>query len=461
MIFGRRRTTALLATLLVVQSAVSGFFLAYKAIWGPETITAWFTSATAIYPGDDVRIAGVRVGSITDIRPRGTRTAIDMHIDHGIALPADAKAVIVAQNLVAARYVQLAPAYHGGGPTLPDHAVIPVERTAVPVEWDDVKAQLMRLATDLGPKSGVDGTSVSRLIDSAANAMGGSNGDKLRETLSQLSAVGRILADGSSDIVATLKNLQTFISVLRDSNVQIVAFQDRLATLSSVLDDSRSDLDAALKNLAVALGEVQRFVAGSRDQTAEQIRRLANVAQVLADHRIDVENILHTAPNGVANGYNIYNPDTGDAVGEFAFANFANPVQLICGAIGAIENVTAGETGKLCAQYLGPALRLLNFNNWPFPVNPFLAKSASPGNIIYTDPALAPGGGPIPTPPDPQPVISAYTGLNHDVAPPPGYGPAPAPPPVSLPDLLLPPQDTPSPVSSAQPSADQDGPPAS
>ena len=96
-----------------------------------------------------------------------------------------------------------------------DGAVIPVERTAVPVEWDEVKTQLMRLATDLGPKSGVD-TSVGRFIDSAANALEG-NGDKLRQTLSQLSGVGRILANGSGNIVDIIKNLQTFVTTLRDS----------------------------------------------------------------------------------------------------------------------------------------------------------------------------------------------------------------------------------------------------
>ena len=190
-------------------------------------------------------------------------------------VPADAKAVIVAQNLVAARYVQLTPAYRkGGGPTMRDGAVIPSDRTAVPVEWDEVKTQLMRLATELGPKTGVSGTSVSRFIDSAANALDG-NGDKLRQTLAQLSGAARILAEGSGNIVDIIKNLQIFVTALRDSKEQIVMFQNRLASLTSVVNDNRSDLDAALSDLSVALGEMQRFVAGSRNQTSEQIRSLA------------------------------------------------------------------------------------------------------------------------------------------------------------------------------------------
>ena len=433
----RKRLAAGLALVLAALLIAGTAVLIRQAFWRPSTITAYFSTATGIYPGDDVRIVGIKVGSITAIQPKGTRTELTMRLDHGVPIPADAKAVIVAPNLVAARYVQLAPAYESSGPTMPDGAVIPLERTAVPFEWDDVKAQLTRLATELGPTSDVSSTSVARFIDSAANALGG-NGAKLRQTIAQLAGVGRILADGSGNIVDIIKNLQTFVTALRDSGQQIVQFQNRLATLSSVLNDSRSNLEAALKDLSVAVGDVQRFVAHNRDQASEQIQRLANVTQNLVDHSMDLQNILHVAPNAFANAYNIYNPDTGAVSGAFVLNNFANPVQFICSAIDGIANATAAETGKLCAEYLGPALEAMNFNYLPVPFAPVLRKSANPDKIIYTEPNLAPGGtGPKPGPPELPPAVSAYTGLNGDVPAPPGYGqpPAVAPGP-SAPDHL-------------------------
>ena len=190
-------------------------------------------------------------------------------------------------------------------------------------------------------------------------------------------------------------------------------FEDRLATLSSVVNDSRSDLDAALSDLSVAVGQVQRFVAENRDKTTEQVQRLANVTQTLVDHRMDVENILHAAPTAFSNGYNIYNPSAPGAIGSFIINNLSNPEQFICGAIGAVENVTAPETGKLCAQYLGPGLRSANFNYLPIPINPVLQRSVPPDKIIYAEPRLAPGGdGPGPRQPEAPPAVSAYTGLN-------------------------------------------------
>ncbi len=431
----RKRLQVVTAVVLVGLIISGTTLLIRQSYFAPKTITAIFTTATGIYQGDEVRVAGVKVGNIRSIEPDGTQTTMTLSVDRDVPIPADAKAVIVAQNLVSARYVQLAPAYESSGPTLPDGAVIPLDRTAVPVEWDEVKTQVMRLATDLGPTSEVSSTSVSRFIDSAANAMDG-NGDKLRQTLAQLSGVGRILADGSGNIVDILKNLQIFVTTLRDSNTQIVQFEDHFASLTSVVNGSRSDLDSALNDLSVAVGEVKRFIAGTRDKTSEELKRLANVTRTITDHRIDLENVLHAAPNAFANGYNIYSPDTGSVVGAATFQNFANPVASICGAIGAVGDVTSTETGKLCGLYLGPALSRLNFSYLPFPTNPYLMKA--PDNIIYSDPKLAPGGaGPAPTPPEIPPAVSAYTGLNGDVPAPPGYGqpPAVAPGP-SAPDHL-------------------------
>jgi phospholipid/cholesterol/gamma-HCH transport system substrate-binding protein len=431
---------------LVVALAVAligGGYLALRAAFlAPTTITAYFPAATAIYPGDDVRVSGVKVGTIDSIQPEGTQTKMVINVNHGVPVPADAKAIIVAQNLVAARYVQLTPAYRTspGGPKMADGAVIPLERTGVPVEWDEVKKQLDRLATDLGPSSNVSTTSVGRFIDSAANALDG-NGEKLRQTLAELSGVGRILAEGSGNFVGIIKNLQVFVTALRDSNTQLVQLNDRLATLSSVLDGSKSDLDAALTDLSLATTEVKRFISETRDQTVTQLEGLRDVSQTLYNARADFEQLLHVTPNGIANGYNIYDPDIGAVRGGFAIPNLANPMQFLCGMIGALQNTTAPETAKLCSQTLGPALRTLNLNYIPIPINPYLARSANPKNIVYADPRLAPGGAGIaPTAPETPPSVSAYTGLDGDVPAPIGMGPPGEP----LPEAHLPMQPFPA-----------------
>ncbi|MEU1549252.1 MCE family protein [Nocardia sp. NPDC005745] len=395
----------ILGAVLVLSLIVIGAHLGYRAAFGPKTIRAVFASATAIYPGDDVRVAGVEVGRIVSIRPRGTSAEMVLAVDRDVPIPADAKAVIVAQSLVGARYVQLTPAYRSQGPTLPDGAVIPMERTAVPVEWDEVKTQLTRLATELGPGLDLAGSSTGRFIDRAADAMAG-NGDKLRQTLAQLSGIGRVLADGSGDIVGIITELQHFVAVLRDSDVQIVEFQNRLAGLSSVLDDSRSELDAALSELSVAVADVQRFVAANRSGASEQVQRLAEVTRNLVDHRGDVEELLHIFPTSIANFYNIYNPDTATEAGVFVVNNFSSPVQFVCSSIASLEQTTTAEAARKCRDYLGPVIGLLNFNYLPFPVNPLHGPTARPESLIYTEDHLIPQVVATESPPPPMPSIA-------------------------------------------------------
>ncbi|WIM86025.1 MCE family protein [Candidatus Mycobacterium wuenschmannii] len=453
----RGKLTKIAAVALAVLLLGGATFAIQQFFFGPKTITAYFSSATAIYPGDEVRVSGVKVGTIKSIDPQGTKAKMTLHIDHDVPVPADAKAVIITQNLVAARYVELTPSYRTSGPKMADGAVIPIERTAVPVEWDEVKSQLMRLATDLGPNAKVTTPSISRFIDSAANALDGNNGEKLRQTLTQLSGVARTIANGSGNIVDIIKNLQTFVTALRDSNIQMVQFNNRLASLTSVVDDNKSDLDAALTDLSSAVGEVQRFIAGTRDEASEQIDRLGKAIQPLVDQHMALENILHGAPTALSNFFNDYNADTGTIVGGFGIMDFANPTQsglLLpvpipgCAQVQAIENVTATESGKLCSLFLGPGLRTLNFNSLPIPINPFIAKSVDPGNVEYSEARLAPGGaGPKPGPPEIPPAISAWTGINGDSLVP---GPAPSVPLPRIPGAAMPEPPPPS-VAEAPP----------
>src|ERR687893_101217 len=107
----RRPRVAITAAVLIALLLGGCTVLIRQALFGPTTVTAYFTKAIAIYPGDTVQVAGVTVGRIDAIEALGTQTRMTLSIDHGVAIPAHAKAVIVSQNLVAARYIELTPAY--------------------------------------------------------------------------------------------------------------------------------------------------------------------------------------------------------------------------------------------------------------------------------------------------------------------------------------------------------------
>jgi phospholipid/cholesterol/gamma-HCH transport system substrate-binding protein len=139
-----------LAAALVVMLIVGVVTVNTPGAGQRATVVGYFENSNGIYTGDDVVILGVPVGTVEKIEPQPFRSKITFSFDEQYKVPADVKAVILSPALVTARAIQLVPAY-SSGPTLQDGAVIPQERTAVPVEFDQFRQQLERLADTLQP----------------------------------------------------------------------------------------------------------------------------------------------------------------------------------------------------------------------------------------------------------------------------------------------------------------------
>jgi phospholipid/cholesterol/gamma-HCH transport system substrate-binding protein len=438
--------------LLAVFLAV-GAYLVWPGRTGNK-IVGYFTSAVGLYPGDQIRIVGVPVGKIDSIEPRAEDVKITMSIDHGVKVPAGARAIIMAPNLVAARFIQLAPAYTGG-PAMPDGASIELARTAVPVEWDEVKQALSDLAKQLSPAAGQLQGPLGKVINQAADTFNG-NGESFHNALRELSQAAGRLGDSRTDIFGTVKNLQVLVGALSSSNEQIVSFAGHVASVSQVLAQSANHLDQTLATLNQALVDVKGFLAQNNSTLIGTVDKLNDLTKVLSDQSADIEQVLHVAGPGIANFYNIYDPAQGTLNGLLSIPEFANPVQFICG--GSFDTA-AGLSGpeyykraEICRERLGPPLRRLTFNYPPIMFHPLNSITAYKGQIIYDTPATqakaqtpipdlkwvpAPGVHP-PNPADLQALLlpSSATNGPAPAAPPPAtvpFGPRPGPPPAGLP----------------------------
>ena len=123
--------------------------------------------------------------------------------------------MILSPKLITSRAIQLTPAYTGG-PALADGAVIPQERTAVPVEWDDFREQLEKLSQKLQPTEPGGVSPLGSFINTTAENLRG-QGANIRDTVIKLSQAFSALGDQSNDIFSTVKNLSTLVSALQDS----------------------------------------------------------------------------------------------------------------------------------------------------------------------------------------------------------------------------------------------------
>src|ERR1700704_2494434 len=163
---------------------------------------AYFDNSNGIFVGDEVRILGVPVGKIDKIEPQPGRTKISFWFADKYKVPADAKAVILSPSLVTSRAIQLTPAYTNG-PVMADHTVIPQERTAVPVEFDDFRQQLQKLNDALQPTQPGAVSPLGALVNTTADNLRG-QGATIRDTIIKLSQAVSALGDHSNDLFSTL-----------------------------------------------------------------------------------------------------------------------------------------------------------------------------------------------------------------------------------------------------------------
>ncbi len=115
----------LAAVAVLVIAIVVGAIVALAGS-GPSqmTITALFSTAPGLYLGNQVKILGMPVGTVTKVTPGPRYVTVQMQVPTSVPIPADAQALIMAPQVVNDRYVQLNPAY-SAGPRMKNDAVIP------------------------------------------------------------------------------------------------------------------------------------------------------------------------------------------------------------------------------------------------------------------------------------------------------------------------------------------------
>ncbi|WP_123023280.1 MCE family protein [Mycolicibacterium stellerae] len=395
----RRLPRVLLAVLLAVTLVAGAAVLLSDGVRSMRRIhvVAYFANSTGIFVGDQVRILGVPVGKIDAIEPEPQRAKISFWYDAKYRVPASVNAAILAPSLVTARSIQLTPAYTSG-PQMRSGAVIPQDRTAVPVEWDDLRDQLERLTETLQPTHPGGVSTLGAYINTAADNLRGQGGD-IRNTIVQLSQTFSALGDHSTDIFATVRNLAALVSALRNSTDGMRQLNMSFAAVTRLLADDPGEVAAAISDMNVAVGDVAEFLGENNDSISTASQKLASVTNAVKDSLDDIKQTLHVTPTAFSNFLNIYQPAQGSLSGAIAMNNFSNPISFLCGAIQAASRLGAEQSAKLCVQYLAPIIKNRQLNFLPFGVNPFVGTSARPNELTYSEDWMRPDHVPVPETP--------------------------------------------------------------
>lgn len=314
-----RFTVGAVVVVLAVAAVVT-----WLTLGGPGThITAQFTRAVGVYVGSDVRVLGVRVGTITEVTPTGRTVTVGMDIDAEYDIPVDAKAVVIPPSIVSDRYVQLTPVYTGGA-TMRTGTRLGPDRTVVPLELDEVYASLDEFSAALGE----DGSLADAIAVARENLEG--NGADLGGALDSLADVSDVLNSHSDDIWSTVDNLAEFTTALADSDAQMQVFNDQLADVSTQLSDERDNLATALEELAVALADVSDFIDANADTLTDSVEQLSELSSVFARQQEALIMILDYAPLALSNLDLAYNSGSGTLDTRDDILGAHDPASFLC-----------------------------------------------------------------------------------------------------------------------------------
>jgi virulence factor Mce-like protein len=286
-------------SVFVVLALIIAVVLVFTRNGTERTLTVDFPRTNSLYKGSDVRVLGVPVGEVTELKAQGDHVEVSLTYETDVRLPTDVRAVIISPAIVGDRFVQLAPAYSGGA-VLPNNAKLGIDRSEVPVELDEIFKSLDDLAVALGPKGANKDGAFSSLIEDSARQLDG-QGQQLNETLSNFAKLSTTLSNNKEELFGSIREIEQFVALLNRNDSSVRSFFDSTARVSRVLEGERDDLAKTLEFLSKALIDVRKLVKDNRTTLRHNIDNLQSLAEVLARHNEDIEHTLIDAPVALGN----------------------------------------------------------------------------------------------------------------------------------------------------------------
>ncbi|MCW2618456.1 MAG: ABC-type transport system, mce(Mammalian cell entry)-related protein [Modestobacter sp.] len=275
-------------------------------------VAADFSDSGGIFVNAEVTYRGVGVGRVSDMQltDSGVRVTLTVNPD-APDIPADTSAVVANRSAVGEQYVDLRPP-DDAGPYLADGAVIPQDRTSIPIPVEQLlldvdglvgsidTADLRVVVDELGTAFAGAGDDLSRLLD---------NGDLLLTRAEQsLPQTLRLITDG-----------QTVLDTQAESRSAIQSWASDLRALTDTLVSSDPDIRSLLVNAPDAGAALQTLVQDAGPSLGPLVRYLDVLNKVTIPRLAGVEQMLATYPDVVSGGFSVVRNDGGTMRAHFGF----------------------------------------------------------------------------------------------------------------------------------------------
>lgn len=255
-----------------------------------KTYTAEFHTVSGLEDGNFVRIAGVEVGKVRNIRIRDDGVAlVDIGVDSSVVLTEGSRAVIRFRNLIGERYLALEEGV-GGTRQLAAGATIPLSRTAPALDLDALLGGFRPLFHALDPDQ------VNMLSSQLIDALQG-EGPNITAFLTQTAAVTNTLADRDQMIGQVITNLKAVVGSLGEQSSQFAGTVDSLSAALATVAARRQDLRHGLDYADAAAASIGELLAAGREPLTKVVHEADRTADAVLADREYFDRFLNTLPD--------------------------------------------------------------------------------------------------------------------------------------------------------------------
>ena len=274
--------TSLATAVLVVTIGNIGF-------GSSREYKAEFTDATGVTKGDDIRVAGVRVGTVDDVEIIDrTRALVTFSVADDTSVNGGTNASIRYRNLVGQRYISLTQEIGDSG-TLPEGGTIPVAQTSPALDLTVLFNGFKPLFQALSP---ADLNKLSYEIVQVFQGEGGT----LEGLLSHTASVTSTLAARDEVIGSLIDNLDQVLDHIGDRDDQLVRLIKTFRTFVGGLKDDREAILGSLDQISALSVETADLVSGIRRPFVEDIKQLRTFTENLDRNKGEIDRVMQVLP---------------------------------------------------------------------------------------------------------------------------------------------------------------------
>ncbi|QWF79700.1 MCE family protein [Amycolatopsis sp. CA-230715] len=277
----------------VLFTTVLGISIANINTSDTKAYTARFTDATLVLPNDDVRIAGVRVGQVKDVRIVDKRQAeIEFEVDSNRKLPEGVTAQIKFRNLVGQRYLSLGEGTGDANKILPPGGKIPLDHTKPALDLTELFNGFKPLFRALQPDD------VNKLSYEIIQVLQGEGGT-VESLLSHTASLTTTIAQKDQVIGQVIDNLTGVLDTVNQHTPQLSDLIVKLQQLVSGLAQDRKPIGDAIDALGGLANTTAGFLTDVREPVKNDIDALGKLTKNLNDSEPIVEHFLRFLPEKV------------------------------------------------------------------------------------------------------------------------------------------------------------------